>query len=212
MIIAPVKYKADVEELPTLATLLNASVDDYETLKDIVMRISPVPITFEAINSGANGYFSAGEQRIVIKEGLSQLQTIKTMIHEVAHATLGHGGKEDKIVVDMDSSVKKKLDHVFDKFSDLELFILMKEYGFFGEHVRKLTAKELSYKDFFVELARADRSGGKNIEYGNVKIQRPGRSGGIVEEVLVESVYYVKEKFYSNKVAKIDICLLPNSY
>lgn len=110
---------------------------------------------------------------------------------------------EDKIVVDMDSSVKKKLDHVFEKFSDLELFILMKEYGFFGEDVRKLTAKELSYKDFFVELARADRSGGKNIEYGNVKIQRPGRSGGIVEEVLVESVYYVKEKFYSNKVAKI---------
>lgn len=140
MIIAPVKYKADVEELqfdenshpvldengkqkktivsrefqsfrpayvfdlqqtsgeelPTLATLLNASVDDYETLKDIVMRISPVPITFEAINSGANGYFSAGEQRIVIKEDLPQLQTIKTMIHEVAHATLGHGGKEDK--------------------------------------------------------------------------------------------------------------------
>ncbi len=43
---------------------------------------------------------------------------------------------------------------------------------------------------------------GKNIEYGNVKIQRPGRSGGIVEEVLVESVYYVKEKFYSNKGRK----------
>ncbi len=42
-----------------------------------------------------------------------------------------------------------------------ELFILMKEYGFFGEDVRKLTAKELSYKDFFVELARADRSGGE---------------------------------------------------
>lgn len=119
---------------------------------------------------------------------------------------------EDKIVVDMDSSVKKKLDHVFEKFSDLELFILMKEYGFFGEDVRKLTAKELSYKDFFVELARADRSGGKNIEYGNVKIQRPGRSGGIVEEVLVESVYYVKEKFYSNKVAKIKKQLLALSH
>lgn len=119
---------------------------------------------------------------------------------------------EDKIVVDMDSSVKKKLDHVFEKFSDLELFILMKKYGFFGEDVRKLTAKELSYKDFFVELARADRSGGKNIEYGNVKIQRPGRSGGIVEEVLVESVYYVKEKFYSNKVAKIKKQLLALSY
>ena len=45
---------------------------------------------------GAKGYFSFVEQKIVIKESLPQLQTIKTMIHEIAHATLGHGSKEDK--------------------------------------------------------------------------------------------------------------------
>lgn len=140
LIIAPVKYKADVEELmydkdqhpiidadgkhkmetverefqsfrpayvfdlqqtsgeslPTLATLLNANVDRYEQLKNILEKISPVPIAYEQIKGGANGYFSPAERRIVIKRDLSELQTIKTIIHEIAHATLGHGGKEDK--------------------------------------------------------------------------------------------------------------------
>ena len=84
------------EELPSLVSLLNASVEDFETLKAIVMKVSPVPISFEPVDSGANGFFSPTEQRIVIKEGMPELQTIKTMIHEVAHASLGHGGKDDK--------------------------------------------------------------------------------------------------------------------
>lgn len=140
MIIAPMTYKADVEEavfdsenhpvldsngkqvtetvtrefqgfrpayvfdvsqtsgdpLPTLATMLSGGVEDFEKMKDILIAISPVPISFEEITGGANGYFSPATQSIVVKEGMSELQTIKTMIHEIAHATLGHGGKDDK--------------------------------------------------------------------------------------------------------------------
>jgi hypothetical protein len=140
MIIAPMTYKADVEEavfdsenhpvldsngkqvtetvtrefqgfrpayvfdvsqtsgdpLPTLATMLSGGVEDFENMKDILIAISPVPISFEKITGGANGYFSPATQSIVVKEGMSELQTIKTMIHEIAHATLGHGGKDDK--------------------------------------------------------------------------------------------------------------------
>ena len=140
MIIAPMTYKADVEEavfdsenhpvldsngkqvtetvtrefqgfrpayvfdvsqtsgdpLPTLATMLSGGVEDFENMKDILIAISPVPISFEEITGGANGYFSPATQSIVVKEGMSELQTIKTMIHEIAHATLGHGGKDDK--------------------------------------------------------------------------------------------------------------------
>ena len=140
MIIAPMTYKADVEEavfdsenhpvldsngrqvtetvtrefqgfrpayvfdvsqtsgdpLPTLATMLSGGVEDFEKMKDILIAISPVPISFEDITGGANGYFSPATQSIVVKEGMSELQTIKTMIHEIAHATLGHGGKDDK--------------------------------------------------------------------------------------------------------------------
>lgn len=86
----------DGEPLPTLATMLDEKVDSFETLKEVLIKVSPVPITFEEIQSAANGYFSPSEMKIVVKEGLPELQTIKTMIHEIGHASLGHGGKEDK--------------------------------------------------------------------------------------------------------------------
>lgn len=110
---------------------------------------------------------------------------------------------EANIKEDLEPKVKAALDAMFVKFSDLELFILMKEMGFFGEDFRKLTAKELSYRDFFVGLAEKDKDGPKNIEFGSVHVKRPGRKYGQDEEIFVESVRYVKEKFYSNKVAKI---------
>jgi len=103
----------------------------------------------------------------------------------------------------MDMATKEALDNFFDAFSKLEFYIFMKEFGFIGEKVRSMTAKELSYQDYFVSLAKEDRDGEKNIEFGDLHIKRPGRNSGADEEVFVESVYYVKEKFYSNKVAKI---------
>lgn len=84
------------EPLPTLATMLSDGVEDFNKIKDVLIEISPVPISFEEIRGGANGYFSPASQSIVVKKGMSELQTIKTMIHEIAHATLGHGSKEDK--------------------------------------------------------------------------------------------------------------------
>lgn len=84
------------DPLPTLVEQLTSKVDDYALLKDVLMEVAPVPITLEEINGGANGYFSPEEQRIVVRNDLPELQTIKTMIHEIAHATLGHGAKEDK--------------------------------------------------------------------------------------------------------------------
>lgn len=140
MIIAPVKYKADVEEpvydenshpvigedgkqkmekvskefqgfrpayvfdveqtsgepLPSLVHLLQGGVKDFEMIKEALIAISPVPVTFEAISSGANGFYSPSEKRIVVKDDLPELQTIKTLIHEIAHAELGHGSEEDK--------------------------------------------------------------------------------------------------------------------
>lgn len=84
------------EPLPSIVSQLNESVDGYEQLKNILIEVSPVPISFEPIEGGANGYYSPVSQQIVVKEDLPELQTIKTMIHEIAHASLGHGGKEDK--------------------------------------------------------------------------------------------------------------------
>lgn len=110
---------------------------------------------------------------------------------------------ENKISNEIDGKTKEALDQVFMDFSKMELYIFMKEFGFLGEQIRSMTAKELSYKDYFVSIAREDRDGEKNIEFGNVHIKHPGRNTAADEEIFVESVYYVKEKFYNNKVAKI---------
>lgn len=84
------------DPLPTLATRLEESVEDYETLKDILISVSPVPVSFEEVPGEANGFYSPTEMRIVVQDGMPELQTIKTMLHEIAHATYGHGGKDDK--------------------------------------------------------------------------------------------------------------------
>lgn len=103
----------------------------------------------------------------------------------------------------MDEITKAKMDAVFATFSDLELFILMKEFGFFGKEMGSMTVREMSYQDYFLEMVRKEKLGSKNIEFGNVKVTRPGRNSGAEEVLLVENVFYVKERYYNNKVAKI---------
>ena len=84
------------DPIPSIARELDEEVGGFERLRDVLAKVSPVPVSFETIRGGANGYYSPKEQRIVIDENLPQLQMIKTMVHEIAHATLGHGSKEDK--------------------------------------------------------------------------------------------------------------------
>lgn len=80
--------QTDGEELPSIAKELKGSVDNYKELFAKLENVSPVPVAFENITSGANGYFSHIEKRIAIKEGMSEQQTIKTLIHEISHAIL----------------------------------------------------------------------------------------------------------------------------
>lgn len=84
------------DELPKLIENLDADVSDYQKIKKALVRVSPTPIDFEPVESSANGYYSPKEDRIVIDSSLSELQTVKTMIHEISHATLKHGTDECK--------------------------------------------------------------------------------------------------------------------
>ena len=67
---------------------MTGSVENYAAFFDALKELSPVPIAFENITDGAKGYFSHVENRIAIQEGMSEIQTIKTAIHEIAHAKL----------------------------------------------------------------------------------------------------------------------------
>lgn len=74
--------------LPEVCHRLEASVDNYNQFLDALVSISSVPIVFEKIDSGANGFYHLEERDIHIKDDLSQLQTIKTVIHEMAHSLM----------------------------------------------------------------------------------------------------------------------------
>lgn len=77
------------KELPTIGVNeLSGDVGDYRKLFNALTEICPVPIYAEDIQNGAKGYYSDAERKIVIKSDMSQLQTIKTLIHEIAHEKL----------------------------------------------------------------------------------------------------------------------------
>lgn len=69
---------------------LKLKVESYDETLELVKRFSPVPIEFQSFPGNAKGYFSDKKMKIVVQENLSESQTIKTIIHEIAHAYL-HG-------------------------------------------------------------------------------------------------------------------------
>ena len=77
------------KELPTLGVdELLGSVENYKDFFAALEKTSPVPIAFEQIEGGAHGYYHLEDKRIALDEGMSELQTLKTAIHEIAHAKL----------------------------------------------------------------------------------------------------------------------------
>ncbi len=114
-ILAPYKYKVEVEDsngdkqiiekigfklayvfdyaqtegkkLPTIGVNeLTGDVKEYRRLFRALTEVSPVPIRFEDISGGAKGYYNDAEKCIAIQSGMSQLQTIKTLVHELTHS------------------------------------------------------------------------------------------------------------------------------
>ena len=83
------------KELPSLGVdELTGKVDSYGKLLSALTETCPVPIGFEEIGSGAKGYYHTTEHRIALQEGMSEAQTVKTLIHEMAHQRLHSHEKE----------------------------------------------------------------------------------------------------------------------
>ena len=77
------------KELPTLGVSeLNEGVDKAKDFIESLKRISPVPIEFGETNGESKGFYNVNDKSITIKEGMSDAQTIKTMVHEISHAKL----------------------------------------------------------------------------------------------------------------------------
>ena len=81
--------QTDGKPIPELeAQELLSTVERYEDFVQALMNVAPVPIGFEDIPGDSKGYFHTEEKRIAVQENMSESQTLKTMVHEVAHSML----------------------------------------------------------------------------------------------------------------------------
>ena len=117
--------QTDGKELPDIAVdELTGSVENYAAFFEALKQESPVPISFEDIPGGAKGYFSHVENRIAIQEGMSEIQTVKTAIHEIAHAKL-HAIKPDEKV----APEERKDRHIKEVEAESVAYTVCQRYG-----------------------------------------------------------------------------------
>ena len=88
--------QTDGKPLPELASSLSGTVPHYEAFMEALRRSAPVPIEFEPMDENMDGYFSSEQQRIAIREGMSEVQTVSAAVHETAHSKL-HDPKKYEI-------------------------------------------------------------------------------------------------------------------
>ena len=117
--------QTDGKELPDIIVdELKGTVENYEAFFVALRQESPVPISFEDIPGGAKGFFSPVESRIAIQEGMSEIQTVKTAIHEIAHAKL-HAVKPDEKAAPED----KKDRHTKEVEAESVAYTVCQRYG-----------------------------------------------------------------------------------
>ena len=80
--------QTDGRPLPQISSSLTGDVAEYEVFLEALHRTSPVPISFQAMEPGMDGYFAPKKQKIFLREGMSQVQTICAAVHEIAHSKL----------------------------------------------------------------------------------------------------------------------------
>ena len=103
--------QTDGKPLPELASSLSGTVPHYEAFMEALRRSAPVPIEFEPMAENMDGYFSSEQQRIALRESMSEVQTISAAVHETAHSKLHDPKKYEaeptwKIVMVSEGGVK----------------------------------------------------------------------------------------------------------
>ena len=85
--------QTDGKPLPELASTLSGSVQNYEAFMEALRRSAPVPLSVEPMAANMDGFFSPDQQRIAIREGMSEVQTVSAAVHEIAHSKLHNYAK-----------------------------------------------------------------------------------------------------------------------
>ena len=85
--------QTDGKPLPELASSLSGNVQNYEAFMEALHRSAPVPLSVEPMAANMDGYFSPDQQRIAIRAGMSEVQTVSAAVHEIAHSKLHNYAK-----------------------------------------------------------------------------------------------------------------------
>ncbi len=116
--------QTDGEPIPELeAKELLSTVEGYEDFIKAITYVAPPPIGFEDIPGDSKGYFSPTENRIAVQEGMSESQTLKTMVHETAHSMLHNKevNKEDILAPAKDRNTKE-VEALYSAFQNVNHF------------------------------------------------------------------------------------------
>lgn len=93
--------QTDGKDIPEICNALTGGVHGFTRLREVLSSISPVPVT-EGDARGAHGFYSRAENRIVIQQGMSEAQTIKTTVHEIAHSLM-HRESGDRVTEEVEA-------------------------------------------------------------------------------------------------------------
>ena len=94
------------EPLPTIASNLTGNVEQFEVFMEAIKRTAPVAIAFEPMASNTDGYYHTEDKRIAIREGMSEVQTVSSAIHEVAHSLLHSREMAQELQAGQDENAK----------------------------------------------------------------------------------------------------------
>ena len=119
--------QTDGKPLPELASSLSGNVQNYEVFMEALRRSAPVPIEFEPMDANMDGYFSSDQQRIAIREGMSEVQTVSAAVHETAHSKLHDPKRAEpeptwKVVMVSDGGTKRDYSQGFATEAEAEQF------------------------------------------------------------------------------------------
>ena len=131
--------QTDGKPLPQLASNLTGDVQQFDAFMEALRRSAPVPIQFEAMNPEMDGYFNSTDQRIAIRIGMSEVQTVSATVHEIAHSklhnpALSEARPEWKVVMVSDGGTMHDFSSGYETKGAAEQFAEENEWHFIDEN------------------------------------------------------------------------------
>ena len=172
--------------LPKLAANLTGDVQNYGVFMEALRRSAPVPIFFEKLAENMDGYFSVDKQRIAVREGMSEVQTVCAAVHEIAHSKLHNKdeigekyqevelfGNGDYLIPDLTLSETPEETKPLGKYGRLRRSYLQ-------EHRPGLYSRLVLSEKLFPHLREIDETANRRLEQMMPELMK---SAGVTEEL-----------------------------